>query len=917
MFGVSMGVVENPTEKVKQTPNYMPLIALNNDGLKEMYEFVGLAYQHFYYIPRVGYEHINSLSENIAILSGPWCNFDLISRSIYIQLSPDSPRSYGLLPNYKQVAALNNFYPTPEDKSIWQIFAGPQRFETTNQHILTEGEWKALWPNDIAEVALQETDNVLNQANVTLEKAVMVKYLFPKSGFGHIRQKMASTRSHGDGVKEVYSPPHIKILLPDQILEGLCAAGAEKLDIDLGLEPMKSRLKHELSMIAEKGFADYFLIVSDLVNYAKEIMLVGPSRGSSAGSLVCYLTGITEIDPLKFNLLFERFIDINRDDLPDIDIDFPDQDRYKVIDYLMEKYGKANVARIGTIAKMMPKSAIGEFAKAMDIPAWETQTLKDAIIERSGGDARAAQCIEDTFLTEVGKEFLAKYPEMILTTKIEGHARHTSTHAAGVIVCADPISKYAGMDLRENVAMLDKETAENDAGLLKIDILGLRTLTILGEICDQINKPYSWLYSISLDDTETFELLDSMKLSGIFQFEGYSLQSLARQMGIQTFNDIVAITALARPGPLHSGGASLFANRRTGHEPIEYLHNHPKIIEITKETYGVIVYQEQVMRIVREIGHLSWKDTSMIRKTMSKTMGDEYFNQFWVKFLEGCKAENINSKDARSIWENVMTFGSWGFNLSHAVSYGLISYLTAYLKIHYPLEFTVATLNNPGTGDNGENNCIKLLREFVTMGYYYQPIDEHQSTDKWEVRSNGKGITGPLTNVKGIGKKICADILEKRKAGMELTQRHIKLLTNGEVKFQQLWPTEDRYGGYYTNPKAFNIINHEVIHIEDIQEIGHYVFIGRLIDRNLRDLNETASVIKRGGKIIQGRTLFLNMTVEDDTGSIICTISRFKFEKFGRDIAEKGKIREDYYLIMGSIKDNWRKISITNIRKLN
>lgn len=922
VFGVTMGVVEKPDEKIRQTPNYMPLIAMNNDGLKEIYEFVGLAYQHFYHVPRIGYHHINQLSENVVVLSGPWCNHNRIEREIFTQLSPDSPPQYIKEPWSHEVAALNNYYPTPEDKSVWQIFAGPQRFETTNQHILTEAEWRSLvkkpenHPYHPADNALVEADRILNDADVTLKQAPMVKYSLPEIGIGHIRQKHASSESSSEPIREEIFLLDTNTRPSISLLEELCEAGAQSLDLDITSEPYKSRLERELSMIEEKDFADYFLIVSDLVNYAKTIMLVGPSRGSSGGSLVCYLTGITEIDPLEFDLLFERFIDINRMDLPDIDVDFPDTKGHLAMEYLMEKYGAANVARIGTISTMGAKSCINEFSKTMLIPEWETKSLKASIIERADGDTRSNQCVEDTFKTEAGKAFLKTYPEMQIAEKIEGHARHTSTHAAGIIVSVDAISNYAGMDLRENVAMFDKKNAEYDAGLLKIDALRLRTLSIIEDVCIRINKPFSWLYTLPLDDEASFDLLGSLHFPGIFQFEGDAVANLARKVGVEDFNDIVAITALARPGPLGSGGADLFAERKTGKKEIRYLHDHPTIVEITKDTLGVIVYQEQVMKIVRQLGHLSWEDTTLVRKTMGKSLGVEALERFYLKFLKGCNKEGITTEDCRSIWDNITTFGSYGFNLAHAVGYGLISYQTAYLKAHYPLEFTTAVLNHPGSGDNGKRNCIKLLREFVEKGFTFEPVNLKESIDRWEVRSDGKSIMGPLTNVKGIGQKKCEDMIERRKIN-NLTDAQIKLMTHGEIQYSELWPTKKQWGDYYTNPEKFNIMNHDLSQIENIHEKGQYVFIGRLIEKNLKDLNEHSYLIKRKGKKVNGQPLFMTLVLEDDTGTIPCMIDKNRFNKYGRDIADSGEVDEDWFLVMGMIKDNWRSINVQNIRKLN
>ena len=414
-------------------------------------------------------------------------------------------------------------------------------------------------------------------------------------------------------------------------------------------------------MIASKKFEDYFFVLSDLIRHAKKKMLVGPARGSSAGSLVCYLIDITDVDPIKFDLIFERFIDVTREDLPDIDVDFPDSKRISVMRYLKSKYGKSCFGHIGTISEYKPRSALGELGKKMNIPFSDMNDLKNTILERSSGDARAAMCIADTFTTtDLGKEMLEKYPQLSLASKIEGHVRHHGKHAAGLVVLNDDVRNYASMGRKEDeVIQLDKKDAEY-LNILKIDALGLRTLSVISDCLEQINMKREQLLDLSLEDKEAFDVLNKGHYSGIFQFEGYALQSLTKQMPVEKFDDIVAITTLARPGPLHSGGASIFINRRTAKEPVTYLHD--LAIEDTKDTYGVIIYQEQVMQIGRKIGKLSWEDVSNLRKAMSKSLGEEFFNAFWEKFKAGAAENAIEEKDAKQIWESMCTFGSWAFN---------------------------------------------------------------------------------------------------------------------------------------------------------------------------------------------------------------------------------------------------------------
>jgi len=362
-----------------------------------------------------------------------------------------------------------------------------------------------------------------------------------------------------------------------------------------------------------------------------------------------------------------------------------------VFDYISEKYGEKRVARLGTIMRYKPKSALTDFSKVLNIPDWETQAVKDAIIERSGGDARAGFCLEDTLqLLDVGKELLKKYPQIGLASRIEGHARQTGQHAAGVVICNEPITNFCGKS-RNGVAQIEKKGAES-LNMLKIDALGLRTLTVLQDACDVAGLDYHMFYNLPLDDKDAFNILNHEKYAGIFQFEGPSLQGVVRQTKVDCFNDIAAATALARPGPLNSGATAEYIDRKSGQKSVTHLH---KLMEsITGETYGVTVYQEQVMLCIRQIAGFSWAETALVRRIMSNIEGDESFMKFEAKFIKGAMDNGLKEKEAKKIWNGFVTFGSWAFNKSHAVSYGLVSYWCCWMKAHYPGAFAVGCLTS-------------------------------------------------------------------------------------------------------------------------------------------------------------------------------------------------------------------------------
>ena len=876
IYGVEIGFVEDSKERTKQPINYMTFLAKNNKGLEEIYKLnsESLKQENFYYVPRLDYTHLFDVSDNVIIFSGANPNWGLLPKSnknIFAECSPMSDKSC-LTKKLPLIATSDNYYPTISDRKVYQVLVGRNRTDRTKpMHILNEWEYKDC-VNWAPKEAIDNTYSIAKVCVATLKQANMVKFNSEKT------------------------------------LLQLCQEGATKLKINLKDKKYYDRLIYELELIDNKKYEDYFFVIADMVNYAKEHMLVGPARGSSAGSLVCYLLGITDVDPLVHNLLFERFIDLNRADLPDIDIDFQDDRRDMVYDYLKEKYGDANVAKLGTISRYKAKSTITEVAKELNIPQWEVNDLKGAIIERSGGDARAAFCIMDTFNDlDIGREILKKYPQMRIASDMEFHARHNGVHAAGIVVTEDAVNKYCSFNEQTQALQVDKYDAES-LNLLKIDALGLRTLSVLQDVLDQVEWKRQELVDYRLDDKMAFRVLNEEKYAGIFQFEGYALQSLTRQMKVHKFEEIAALTALGRPGPLVSGGTTQYISRHTGATPTEYLH--PIVKDITEITYGIVVYQEQVMEIGRHVGKLSWEDISQLRKAMSKSLGQEFFDQYWERFKLGAKENGLEESDAKRIWDNINTMGSWAFNRSHAISYGLLSYWCCVLKSKFPLQFAAACLRNVRDEEQGK----KLLRELVKEGFEYLPFDKFMSQINWSVQ-RGK-LIGGLTNIKGVGLKVAEDIINRRIEKINLTPRQEKLLNEGTTPYDDIFECERRFGHIKKEPEKHGIVSD----ITDIAELdadrpGTFVFFGKLTEKNLRDMNETVNLAKRGGRRVDRNHLWLNLTFEDDTGLIISTIDRFKYPRIGKQIVEEGKIG-DWYLVKGLVKKGFRKVYVDKWRKL-
>lgn len=879
MLGVELAMVADvspETGKTKQPINYVSIVARNNDGLREIYEAVRLATAQTYYVPRLDYSWLHECSDNVLVLLGNNPNLGLVPRhrsNMFIEAHPATQGKvieFAKSGHARLLPCSDNFYPDVSHRPLYEIIAGRERQNrVAAMHLV--GKWDLLGEMDwLLEEDFWSLEGLAEQCNADLQPAKMVEV------------KAAKT------------------------LRQMCEEAAPSRSINLADPLYAARLTRELDLIHQKNFQDYFYVITDMVAFAKENMLVGPARGSSCGSLVCYLLGITDIDPIPYGLLFERFIDVTRTDLPDIDIDFQDTRRDMVFDYVRRKYGEEHVARIGTISRYKAKSTITTVAKELDIPSWEVADLKGQIIERSSGDSRAGFCILDTFNEmEVGRKLLSKYPQMRVAADLEQHASGSGQHAAGIVITAEPIVNFVAVDSRNGSIMIDKYDGEK-INLLKIDALGLRTLSVIQDCLDQVGWTRRQLLDYPRDDQAAFDVLNGQQFAGIFQFEGYALQSLSRQLNVSRFEDIVALTALARPGPLNSGAATEWLRRRNG-APVSYLH--PLVQECTADSYGLIIYQEQVMRIAREFGRLTWEDVTQLRKAMSKSMGKEFFDRYWEKFCAGAATQGIDAELARRVWDQINTMGSWSFNKSHAVAYGLLSYWCLVLKSLFPLEFAAATLRNA----KDDMQPIKLLRELDKSGLTFKVFDRERSVKNWSVQDGM--LIGGMLNVKGIGEKMADDIIMRRSNRLPLTPAQEKKIGTPVTPFDNIFEGRRRFARLLASPSDFNVRSKltEIIDIDDSG--GEYVFIGKMAEKNLRDLNELQNLQKRGGREVKTNNLFLNLTVEDDTGPIICTIGRFDYNRWGLPLVNEYKLGE-WFLWKGRVKPGFRKVYIERWRKL-
>lgn len=662
----------------------------------------------------------------------------------------------------------------------------------------------------------------------------------------------------------------------------------------------QARLDHEIKLIKSKDYESYFLVVADLVRWAKSCMLVGPARGSSAGSLACYLLQITEVDPLQHELLFERFIDVSRNDLPDIDIDFSDQQ--KVFEYLPEKYGRENVARIGNINNMRAKTVIAKVVAALGIPEKEKWDVLDVLIEYSSGDSRYGHSLEDTLTqTEPGKRFAAKWPESKLMFALENHASHTGVHAAGIIVCNEPVIDYCAVG-DDGVAQLDKPDAE-ELNLLKIDALGLRTLAVIE---DSGVVTAAELYALKLNDPKVFEVFNDRHYAGIFQFEGQAQRRVSAEVKIESFKQIDHVTALARPGPLGGGASQKYIARAAGREPVEY--RHASMAGYLGETMGVVLYQEQVMRICVELGKFDWKATTEIRKAMSGRKGKEYFDRRGEQFVTGASEQGVKKEDAEEIWNEICTFGAWGMNKSHTVSYAIISYWCAWLKAYHPLNYFAACLRNA----KDEKQAMEILREAHQEGFRHVPFDADRSAIDWAV-VNGE-LVGGFKNLEGFGPAKAAKALEQRAAG-KLDKEKLK---KHKIKFTELYPLSTEWKHAYEDPTTVGCAaGSKFSKIDQLPPKGDVLILAKVDRKELRDENETIRVARREGKKLKGQTLFLDVFASDDSGvPITLRFDRFIFKPLGAKAAERLKAG-DVVMVRGFRIQNFAMVKVKKIKCLN
>jgi DNA polymerase-3 subunit alpha len=777
---VASGKMQDKQPGIDNARYHMILLAKNEQGYKNLVKLVTKAHlEGFYYKPRIDEQLLQECSEGLigmsACLQGKIPRLLLANKyeeaealakqyealfgkgSFYLELQPHQKIPEQLTLNKKLIelskktgvplVATNDIhYLRKEDSEAQDILMlintgadinDPERLS------MTQDDFSMLSPEEMAGFfkdtpeAIENTQKIVAQCDFNFELG---------------KTKLPNFPVPGDKT-------------PEQYLTELCEAGLKKrygaVTDEEQIKKIRERMNYELSVINKTGFAGYILIVQDFVNWAKENrIIVGPGRGSAGGSLVAYLTNTTNVDPIKHDLLFERFLNPERISMPDIDLDFADRRRDEVIKYVAEKYGQDHVAQIITFGTMAARAVIRDVGRALQytysycdemakmIPLGmdlnETLEKVDEFKERYENDEMA------TRLIDLGK-------------KLEGVARHASTHACGVVISAKPLTDIVPLQMPTKsdsgvITQFEGHSIE-DLGLLKMDFLGLKNLTIIEDTLARIyvihNNLKIDLDNIPYDDEKTYELLQNALTTSVFQLESDGMKRYLKELHPTTFEDITAMVALYRPGPMQF--IPDYISRKHGNQAIEYIH--PKLEPILKDTYGICIYQEQLMKIAQEVCGFTLGEADVLRKAVGKKI-KELLDAQEAKFVEGAVKNGASKKVAEELWNWILPFASYGFNKSHSAAYATIAYQTAYLKSHYPVEFMASVLTSER---NDVERIAFLIDECKKMDVEVLAPNINESLKNFTVVEGKNQIRFGMLAIKNVGVNIVDAIVDERK----------------------------------------------------------------------------------------------------------------------------------------------------------
>ncbi|MCI0341842.1 MAG: DNA polymerase III subunit alpha [Planctomycetales bacterium] len=782
---------------------HLLLLARDLTGYKNLVKLASAAYREgFYYRPRVDKELLRKHGEGLIATSG--CLQGEVNQHL---LSGDLEGARASAREYREIFGPENFYLEIQDHGIdeqrklnplvrdlskdlglplvatndihyltreaarahdallcistGKLLSDPERWRFPGPEFWFKGadDMRLLFPD--APDAVENTVAIAERCNVELP-------------LGHRRYPVFRSES---GVPN------------SQLLKDLCEEGLRRRYGDPPPAAATERLRYELSVIEKLGFVSYFLIVWDLIRFARDQGIpVGPGRGSAAGSLVAYTLAITDVDPIEYDLLFERFLNPGRNEPPDIDVDICQVGRPRVIEYVRKKYGDENVCQIITFGTLAARRAVRDVGRVMDIPLTEVDRLAKLIPQ--GPDMSIEKALRDEpELSDLYRTDPRVQELFDVSRQLEGLCRDASTHAAGVVISDRPLDEdvplYVPAGEGGEVTTQYTMEALDKIGLLKMDLLGLKTLTVLDGAVRRARETRGVtvdLRKIPLDDAPVYALLTRADTKGIFQLESRGMRDLLQRLKPDRFADLIAVLALYRPGPLGSGMVDAYVRRKHGEEKVTY--PHPSLEPILAETNGVMLYQEQVMRIANRLAGFSLSDADTLRKAMGKKK-PEVMAKFKQQFLTGCGVQKIPRETAEKIWEQMEFFSGYGFNRSHSAAYALVSYQTGYMKVHYPAEFLAATLTSEA---DDTDKVVELTDDCRRMGIEVLPPDVNESESTFSVR-DGR-IRFGLAGVKGVGERAVESLIAARRACggrfrtlLDITERvDLRLVTRGVLE---------------------------------------------------------------------------------------------------------------------------------------
>lgn len=825
------------------------LLAENNKGYKNIVKLVSTGFvDGFYYEPRIDNELLAKHSEGVIALSA--CLNGEIASSL---LRGNYEKARSVATKYKEIFG-DNYYLELEDHGMMH----QRKVNPLIYKLAKELDIKVVATNDthytnkddsLAReiltcikngIKIEDNKNRLEGNDHYLKSADEMYQVFHEIPEAlktslEIAEKCNVTFKFNDYVMPDFPLP--TGFDANQYLNKLALEGLRKKYKEITPE-INKRFRYEVDMISKMGFAEYFLIVADYINYArKKGIQVGPGRGSAAGSIVAYTTGITDIDPLPYNLLFERFLNPERVSMPDVDTDFCIERREEVIQYVTEKYGKTNVSQIVTLGTLGAKQVIRDVSKVMGYSVSESERLSKMIPKEVGVKLKDA-VKEGSELHAVCEENPNTKQIVDLSLKLEGLARHTSIHAAGVVISRHPLDTIVPVEKSKEGSLVAQYqmTELEKLGLLKMDFLGLRNLTMISGALDIIERNRGFrldLDEVTFDDPKTYELLSSGATVGVFQLESSGMQNLVIRLEPNVFEEIIALIALYRPGPLGSGMVDDFVERKHGRQPIDFAH--PSIEPVLKDTYGLVVYQEQIMQISQIIASYTLGQADLLRRAMGKKDLEKMVKQR-ATFLEGAAKNGVSEEIATKLFDVMEKFAEYGFNKSHSAAYAVITYRTAYLKANYPIEYMAALISSVM---NNPDKVPMYTAESKRMGIKILQPDVNASENGFSV--DATSIRFGLKAVKGVGENVISAIVEAR---------------HQDGPFKSLYDFCKRVSSNVLNKKA----------VESLIKAGGFDSVNKNRKQLLENMENTiAAAFKKQKDDLSGQTSFFGMASDEDS----------------------------------------------------